>query len=89
MFRTAGGGGWGDPLEREPERVRADVQRRLMSAETAARHYGVVLAGEEQEVDFAATEARRESVRRSRGQLLTYDFGERPWEAAGLDLAAE
>ncbi len=89
VFRTAGGGGWGDPLEREPERVRADVLRRLMSAETAARDYEVVLAGEEQEVDIAATEARRESVRRNRGQLLTYDFGERPWEAAGLDLAAE
>ena len=89
VFRTAGGGGWGDPLEREPERVRADVHRRLMSAEVAERDYGVVLAGEAREIDIAATDARRESIRRSRGHLPTYDFGERPWEGTGLDLAAE
>ena len=89
VFRTAGGGGWGDPLEREPERVRADVLRRLMSVERAERDYGVVLAGEAREVDIAATEARREAIRRGRGPLPTYDFGERPWEATGLALAAE
>ena len=89
VFRTAGGGGWGDPLERDPERVRADVLRRLMSAEVAERDYGVVLAGDAREIDPAATEARRELIRRGRGPLPTYDFGERPWERTGLDLAAE
>ena len=89
VFRTAGGGGWGDPLEREPERVRADVRRRLMSAEMAERDYGVVLTGDARDINFAATEARRESIRGVRGQLLTYDFGERPWDRVGLALAAE
>ena len=89
VFRTAGGGGWGDPLEREPERVRADVRRRLMSAEMAERDYGVVLTGDARDIDFAATEARRESIRNGRGHLLTYDFGERPWDRVGLALAAE
>ena len=89
VFRTAGGGGWGDPLEREPERVRADVRRRLMSAEMAERDYGVVLTGDARDIDFAATEARREAIRNGRGHLLTYDFGERPWDRVGLALAAE
>ena len=89
VFRTAGGGGWGDPLEREPERVRADVLRRLLSAEAAERDYGVVLAGEAQAIDLAASEARREAIRRGRGRLPTYDFGDRPWDAIEFDLAAE
>jgi N-methylhydantoinase B len=40
---TPGGGGWGSPLERDPEAVRLDVQRRLVSQESAERDYGVVL----------------------------------------------
>ncbi len=38
-----GGGGYGDPREREPERVAADVRRGLVSPEAAARDYGVIL----------------------------------------------
>jgi N-methylhydantoinase B len=40
-FRTAGGGGYGDPAERDPERVRADVEDGYVSAEAAAREYGL------------------------------------------------
>jgi N-methylhydantoinase B len=43
-LRTTGGGGWGDPFEREPELVLEDVQRGLVSVESAARDYGVVVA---------------------------------------------
>jgi N-methylhydantoinase B len=42
-LRTGGGGGFGDPLERDPERVRADVRNGYVSVEAAARDYGVVL----------------------------------------------
>jgi len=42
-LRTTGGGGWGDPFEREPELVLADVVRGLVSAESAERDYGVVV----------------------------------------------
>lgn len=52
-----GGGGWGDPLTREPERVLQDVRNGLVSTESAASTYGVVLA--DGVVDVAATEARR------------------------------
>ena len=43
-FRTAGGGGYGDPLEREPERVLADVLDGYVSVEAAESEYGVVIA---------------------------------------------
>jgi N-methylhydantoinase B len=43
-LRTTGGGGWGDPFEREPERVLQDVVRGLVSPEAAERDYGVVIS---------------------------------------------
>ena len=43
---TPGGGGWGDPLERPPELVAADVSEGLVSRERAESVYGVVLACE-------------------------------------------
>ena len=89
VFRTAGGGGWGDPLERDPARVRADVRRKLMSAQAAEREYGVVLTADTLELDAAATEERRESIRRSRGPLPIYDFGEPEWARASLPEAAD
>lgn len=53
-----GAGGWGDPFERPPEKVRADVLDGLVSPERAESEYGVVM-GEGLEVDESATEARR------------------------------
>jgi len=41
---TGGGGGWGDPLTRDPELVRADVRAGLVSIDRAAYDYGVVVA---------------------------------------------
>ena len=43
IVRTAGGGGWGNPLERDPEKVRMDVIEEFISPEAARREYGVVL----------------------------------------------
>jgi len=37
----AGGGGWGDPRQREPERVREDVVRGYVSRDAARDDYGV------------------------------------------------
>ncbi len=58
------GGGYGDPLEREPDRVLDDVLDGFISAETAERDYGVVIAAGDR-VDAAATEATR-AARRTR-----------------------
>jgi len=70
IFRldTPGGGGHGDPLARDPERVRADVQEGAVSPEAAERDYGVVLAQRERSwmVDEAATGRRRADIRAKR-----------------------
>ena len=58
VMEMPGGGGYGDPFERDSERVRDDVRNELVSAEAAARDYGVVLAADGS-VDRSATEARR------------------------------
>jgi N-methylhydantoinase B len=59
VFRieTGGGGGWGHPFDRPAEDVLADVQGGFVSAEAAARDYGVVIDGTA--IDLAATEACR------------------------------
>jgi N-methylhydantoinase B len=72
-FNTWGGGGWGDPYERDPELVRADVARSLVSAEGAKR-YGVVIAADGS-VDAAATEALRSKLRSERGEPGLFNFG--------------
>jgi N-methylhydantoinase B len=77
VFRTAGGGGWGDPLERDPVRTRNDVARKLMSATKAREEYGVVLTGDGLVVDHKATEELRVSMRRNRKAPKLFDFGER------------
>jgi N-methylhydantoinase B len=56
----AGGGGYGDPLLRDPEAVRRDVVDGLVSVQSAHDDYGVVIAdSEECEIDLAATETLR------------------------------
>jgi N-methylhydantoinase B len=59
QIETAGAGGWGDPLARDPRRVLADVQEGRIAAAHAREAYGVVLREGEDAVDEAATEARR------------------------------
>ena len=44
-IRTTGGGGWGDPLDRDPALVVRDVVWRKVSPEAALADYGVVLTG--------------------------------------------
>src|SRR5439155_16347753 len=57
---TTGGGGWGDPLERDPEFVRWDVIRGVVSRAAARDDYGVVLGeGDDPPVDMEATERLR------------------------------
>jgi len=62
IVRTGGGGGWGDPFERDPEKVRADVLEDLVSVEAARDEYGVVLDGK-RAVDASATKALRQKLR--------------------------
>jgi len=66
LIETAGGGGFWDPLERDAERVLADVRAGYVSLEAARRDYGVVIEqqGRRFELDSEATSA----LRRDRGQ---------------------
>jgi N-methylhydantoinase B len=72
-FNTWGGGGWGDPFEREPELVSADVARGLVSAD-GARRYGVVI-DDHGSVDMTATDRLREELREQRGEPELFNFG--------------
>jgi N-methylhydantoinase B len=65
VFLTAGGGGWGDPLERNPELVASDVHEGYISPDKAA-DYGVVLDSPEGGVDVKATNALRDRLRESK-----------------------
>lgn len=56
---TGGGGGWGHPYDREPERVLQDVLNGFVSSERAREDYGVVLNDSGVAVDAPATRRRR------------------------------
>ena len=73
-LETTGGGGWGDPLEREPKLVRADVLQGKVSSRGAREEYGVVI-GDDGDVDVAATAQLRQDIDRSRDPLGLIDRG--------------
>ena len=65
----AGAGGYGDPLDREPEAVLFDVAQEKVSLESARDDYGVVIDQEALTFDEAATRALRDKIREERGPL--------------------
>jgi N-methylhydantoinase B len=73
-FVTWGGGGWGDPLERDPALVALEVRRGLVTAD-GARRYGVVVTADGA-ADLAATGALRDELRAARpAELPVFDMG--------------
>jgi N-methylhydantoinase B len=71
VFRieTVGGGGVGDPFDREPEKVRSDALGLFISPASARADYGVALTGDDLSIDLEATNALRSSrVRFAAGQ---------------------
>jgi N-methylhydantoinase B len=77
IFKTAGSGGWGDPLDRDAGKVARDVQFDLVSTEKAASDYGVVLNADKT-VNLELTQARRKSMRDERGAPEPFNFGYQP-----------
>jgi N-methylhydantoinase B len=59
VLLTGGGGGYGSPLERDAEQVRADVLAGYVSIEAARTDYGVVIDPGSLEIDRAATQRTR------------------------------
>ncbi len=84
-IRTTGGGGWGDPLARDPQLVVRDVVWRKVSPEAALASYGVVLTGSLDDdslgYDEGATNERRSSLVRPESE-------ERPFFDRGPGLRA-
>ena len=73
-FNTWGGAGWGDPFTRDPDLVRQDVNRRLVSAD-GARRYGVVIS-KDGSVDSAATNTLRAELVNQRGDdIPLFNYG--------------
>jgi N-methylhydantoinase B len=85
-IRLQNGGGYGDPILREPERVLADVENGAVTAEWAERLYGVVVA--DGAVDVPATDRRREGIRADRrGRMRRPGAAEvEPWTTAAADF---
>jgi N-methylhydantoinase B len=69
VMESAGGGGWGDPLEREPERVMNDLEAGLITPERAASVYGIVRKADG-DVDAMGTAERRSILRAERRMLI-------------------
>lgn len=71
-IRCQGGGGYGDPLERDPALVRQDVVRGYVSLQQACDVYGVVMAPGSLELDLEATRSLRQARRSSAAPRSTY-----------------
>jgi len=90
---SMGGGGYGDPLDRDPRLVALDVERQLVTREWAERTWGVVLtsAGEVDARPTAASRERlREARRREAGMVSADGAGSgQPWapESEGVRLS--
>jgi N-methylhydantoinase B len=69
VFRhvLAGGGGWGDPLERDSLAVLRDVRNEILSPDRAKADYGVVVDTANWRVDAAATQRLRAQIAAARG----------------------
>jgi N-methylhydantoinase B len=62
-LRIPGGGGYGSPLDRDPEKVLEDVRQQRVSVDAARERYGVVIDSDNWQVDSEGTEALRAEMR--------------------------
>jgi N-methylhydantoinase B len=62
-YQHGGGGGFGPPIERDPEAVKVDVLDELISTDAARRKYGVVFTGTVEDYDLAVDPAATAALR--------------------------
>ncbi len=82
VLQSAGGGGYGDPLERDSEAVAADVRDDMVSEHVARHMYGVLLTAKG-EVDRQGSEALRERMRATRIGLTVVPDDGSPYSPSG------
>jgi len=78
ILKLAGGGGYGDPIERNPERVREDVEEGYISREQAYEYYGIVFR-DDITVDEQQTVELRQKILRERVWLEVVHSEEYPY----------
>jgi N-methylhydantoinase B len=78
---SGGGGGWGDPYQREPAEVLADVRDGYVSLDAARRDYGVSIDDDRWEVDESATARLRSAPPPQESPLVGDAPGPRPFVA--------
>lgn len=69
VMRTGGGGGWGDPAERDARLVLRDVDCGLLTVEQARNRYGVVVIGSPPRIDEQATAELRTQMPKPAGWI--------------------
>jgi len=90
-FRAPGGGGYGDPLDRDLDHLQHDLDIGLVSAESARRDYGAVLDASDAVIDRQATAAKRAALKGEwdRGQIFidqkTRPYARRPFRTIAMD----
>jgi N-methylhydantoinase B len=72
-YVTWGGGGWGDPLTRDPVLLSKELKQGLISRK-GARDYGVVLSSSGK-VNVKETKSLRKEMSKARGKIKIFDYG--------------
>jgi N-methylhydantoinase B len=62
-FRAPGGGGYGDPLDRDLDNLQMDLDNELVSFESARRDYGAIVDRRSKQIDRKSTEANRKILK--------------------------
>lgn len=89
-YLTNSAGGWGDPLDRDPEAVKRDVRDEYVSIEAARDQYGVVIEGDPHwdpeglRLDLEATKRLREELRKRQDAQAGTDYLERRKAVCGF-----
>jgi hypothetical protein len=90
-FRAPGGGGYGDPLDRDLDYLQHDMDIGLVSRASARRDYGALLDEATGSIDRRATEDNRARLKAEwkRDQIfidqMTEPFARRPFRIVGMD----
>jgi N-methylhydantoinase B len=88
-LRWSGGGGYGDPMERDPNLVAIDVRERKISLELAERVYGVILTPSDFMVDKKGTESRRLEILKERKKMWKNPERKAPFSEAATGYGSE